>query len=149
MSVVTTFEEKKREKQLKSERTLLRELSIRELKMSVLLHFGAVRICISPWLDESLEEACIDVAIEAFLTGGEMSRFAVQGENAELAKDRCKDEMNHYIETLYHFWLYWDFGQETLREESILNASEKFVAYWWDDGFKKGARRYKLRLNSF
>src|SRR5690606_25479624 len=146
MNVVTNFEKRKREKRLHYERSLLSELSISELKRSVLLHFGAGGFFISPWLNESLEEACIDVAIEAFLVGGEMSRFSVYGESVDFIRHRCRSELNHCIDTLYHFWLYWDFEYDMLREESIFVACNKFVDLWWQEGFEKGYRRHKLRL---
>ncbi|MBS4179617.1 DUF2521 family protein [Lederbergia citrea] len=147
MIVVTTFEEKKREKQLTYERKLLRELSMVELKKSVLLHFAAARKSLNPWLDEGVEEACFDVAIEAFLTGGEFSRFTVHGETMEMAKRRCRSEIKHFTDTLYHFWLYWDYGKETIRDESIYFSCEHFVDSWWKEGYIKGERRHKLRLH--
>lgn len=146
MSVVTTFEERKREKQLTNERKLLRDLPLDALKKSVLLHFSSARIG-SGLLDGDLEEACFDVAIEAYLMGGDFSRFAVHGETMEMARKRCRPEIKHYTDTLYHFWLYLDFGKTTLRDESIFFACEHFVDYWWKEGYQKGIRRHKLRLH--
>lgn len=147
MKVVTTFAEKKREKQITNERRLLRELSLGHLKKSVLLHFSTVRKCVNPWLEDHLEEACFDVAIEAYLTGGEISRFTIYGETIDMAQNRCQDEILHYVDTLYHFWLYWDFGKETLKDDHLHSACERFVHFWWAEGFEKGKRRYKLRLH--
>lgn len=147
MKVVTTFEERKREKQLYNERRLLRDLSIESLKKSVLLHFGSARKSVNPWLEQNVEEACFDVAIEAFLAGGEVSRFTIYGETIEMARMRSFEELIHFIDTLYNFWLYWDYGKETLRSDSLYIACEQFVVHWWKEGYEKGERRYKLRLH--
>ncbi|HEY4551996.1 MAG TPA: DUF2521 family protein [Bacillaceae bacterium] len=146
MSVVTTFEKRKREKQLKYERKLLRELSIDGLKKSIVVHFSAARIRSSLLIEEGMEEACFDVAIEAYLTGGDFSRFAAYGEDMESAKKRCRREIRHFTDTLFNFWLYYDYGMNSLQEESIYFACEHFVDYWWKEGYDRGVRRRKLRL---
>lgn len=147
MTVVHTFEERKREKQLKNERTLLGELSIDALKKSVIVHFSVARIGSYILLDEGAEEACIDVAIEAYLVGGEVSKFSINGEEMEEIKLRCQNELDHFIDTLYHFWLYCDYGRGTLTDDEIFLACKHFVKYWWKEGLEKGVRRHKLRLN--
>ncbi|MBS4197959.1 DUF2521 family protein [Lederbergia citri] len=146
MNVMTNFEERKREKQLTIERKLLRDLSIEELKKSLIIHFNALRIGVGP-LDEGVEEACFDVAIEAYLNGGEFSRFTIHGETMEMAKKRCHQDITHFIDTLYYFWLYWDYGKKMISDEDIFLACEHFVYYWWVNGYRKGERRYKLRLH--
>lgn len=112
----------------------------------MLLHFYAARLA-SDLLDEGIEDACLDVAIEAYLLGAEYGRFIIDGETIETTKGRCYEELKHFIDTLYNFWLYLDYGKSTLRDESIFLVCEKFVSYWWEEGYKKAARRYKLRLH--
>ncbi|MCR2823728.1 YbaK family protein [Lederbergia panacisoli] len=146
MNVMTNFSEKKREKQLYNERKLLRDLSIEEVKKSMIIHFNKMRIGIGP-LDEGVEEACFDVAIEAYLNGGEFSRFTIHGENIDMAKKRCHQDITHFIDTLYYFWLYLDFGKKMISDEDTFIACEHFVDYWWVNGYRKGERRYKLRLH--
>ncbi|MCJ7839942.1 YbaK family protein [Lederbergia sp. NSJ-179] len=145
MSNVTSFTEKKREKQLTYERKLLRNLSIDELKKSVTQHLKMIGT--GSFIHEGVEEACMDVGIEAFLNGGEYSRFVLYGETMEMIKNRCGDDRAHLIETLYNFWLYWDYGQKLIQEEQVYSACEYFVDEWWQRGFQKGERRYKLRLH--
>ncbi len=147
MTIVNTFEEKKREKRLKYERTLLKELSMASLKKSVIVHFSAARIGSYILLEDGAEEACVDVAIEAFLVGGESSKFSIKGEKKEEIFLRCQEELDHFIDTLYHFWLYYDYGRGTLTDEEIFLACKHFVHFWWKEGFDKGVRRHKLRLN--
>ncbi|MFK4996627.1 DUF2521 family protein [Bacillus sp. N9] len=64
-----------------------------------------------------------------------------------MTKARSREELSHFIDTLHHFWLYLDFEQRTIDEETIYSSCEKFVNYWWLEGYKKGARLYKLRLH--
>ncbi|MFC5465132.1 DUF2521 family protein [Lederbergia graminis] len=146
MTVLTSFEDRKKEKQLAYERKLLRDLPVQELKKSVMLHFNQIRKQIGP-MDEDVEEVCFDVAVEAFLIGGEYSRFSMHGETIHMAKKRCTQSIDEFIDTLFHFWLYWNLDKERIREDSIYSSCEKFVDYWWKKGFLKGERRYKLRLH--
>ena len=95
MTLITTFTEKKREKQIKYERTLLRDLSIQALKKSVQNYFGSSRITSSILLKSGMEEACYDIAIEGYLLGARMSRFGHFGETANQVQNRCEKEMKH------------------------------------------------------
>lgn len=142
MNVDTTFAEKKRQKQLKFERKLLGDLSLNTMRKSVLSSFGKLRIP-----DEGLEEACYDVAIEAYLNGACASRFYKYKESIERVQDRCRHELEHFADTLYHFWLYWDYSRENLSEADVMKASEAFVFLWWREGYQRGVQRQKLRLH--
>ena len=86
MNVITSFNAKRRERQIKYERKLLKELSIQSLKKSVQEYFGSERIEGGLWIQQGVEEGCYDVAIEAFLLGGQYSRFGHYGESIEQAK---------------------------------------------------------------
>ncbi|MDV2687008.1 DUF2521 family protein, partial [Alkalihalophilus lindianensis] len=57
MTVITTFKEKRREKQIKYERSVLRELSIQTLKERVQHYFGSSRIVSSLIMNSGIEEA--------------------------------------------------------------------------------------------
>ncbi|OAK69042.1 DUF2521 family protein [Lederbergia galactosidilytica] len=145
MNNVASFSEKRREKQLTYERKLLRNLSIDELRKSVLRHMKTVGVGI--FGEDGLEEACFDIAIEAYLNGGEYSRFILYGETLAMIKERCYEDRSHFINTLYNFWLYWDYGQKLIEEKPTYEACEIFVNHWWSRGFKEGEQRYKLRLH--
>lgn len=149
MNVITTFVEKKREKQLKYEKSVLREISVKTLKERVQQYFGSSRITQSIVMHVGIEEACYDVAIEAYLLGAHMSKFGVYGEKAEDVKKRCEKEEKHIIDTLYNFLLYWGGGQEGVMSESLYYLCKQYVNSWWMDGFHKGQRspRNKLSLN--
>lgn len=146
MTIVTTFEKRKREKQLTSERKLLRDLSIEKLKKSVLQHFNHVGIWAS-FIPDGVEEACFDIAIEAFLCGGEYSRFVLYGETFEMIRNRSEEDREKLGDTMYNFWLYMDYGHKSIDEEKAFVACAHFVDEWWMQGYEKGERRYKLRLH--
>ncbi|RDU34949.1 DUF2521 domain-containing protein [Neobacillus piezotolerans] len=147
MNVITTFNEKRREKQIKYERSVLRDLSINELKKRVQDHFGATRLPHGLMQNPGIQEACYDVALEAYLLGAQFSKFGYRGEKAELAIERCEPEETHLIDTLFNFLLYWGGGEEGYYSESLYFSCEQYVRKWWLDGFEKGMRRQKLRLH--
>ncbi|MFE8703882.1 DUF2521 family protein [Cytobacillus sp. FJAT-54145] len=147
MNVITTFKEKKREKRLKYEKSVLREISLKSLKERVKQYFGSSKLTSSLILQSGIEEACYDIAIEAYLLGAHFSRFGFYGESVESVKDRCKKEEKHLIDTLYNFLLYWGKGTESVYNESLYYLCEQYVESWWMEGFRKGERRHKLRLH--
>lgn len=147
MNVITTFVDKKREKQMKYERNLLRDLSIQMLKKSVQKHFGSSRLTENLVMKTGIEEACYDIAIEAYLLGARMSRFGFLGETVNSVQMRCEQEMKHLSDTFYNFLLYWGHGDEGTLSESLVYMCEQFVSSWWSEGYHKGERRHKLRLH--
>ena len=147
MTVITTFKEKRREKQIKYERSVLRDLSINTLKERVKQYFGSTNLAQSFVMNTGIEEACYDVALEAFLLGAKFSKFGYRGENAEDVRKRCFREEKHLIDTLYNFLLYWGNGQEGTMSESLYYLCEQYIFAWWKEGFEKGQRRHKLRLH--
>ena len=147
MTVITTFREKKREKQIKYERSVLRELSINTLKERVKQYFGSTQLASSFVMNTGIEEACYDVALEAFLLGAKFSKFGYHGEGMEQVRMRCFREEKHFIDTLYNFLLYWGNGQEGTMSESLYYLCEQYIHVWWREGFEKGQRRHKLRLH--
>lgn len=147
MNVITTFKEKRREKQIKYERTVLKDLSIKVLKSRVQHFFGSSRITSNLMMNSGIEEACYDIAIEAFLLGAKFSKFGYYGENVEDIRKRCYKEEKHLTDTLYNFLLYWGQGDEGIMSESLFYSCEQYVQIWWEDGFRNGERRRKLRLH--
>ena len=147
MTVITTFKEKRREKQIKYERSVLRDLSINTLKERVKHYFGSTSLATSFVMNTGIEEACYDVALEAFLLGAKFSKFGYYGENVEDVRKRCFKEEKHLIDTLYNFLLYWGNGQEGTMSESLYYLCEQYIIVWWKEGYEKGQRRHKLRLH--
>lgn len=146
MAVITSFDIRKREKQIKYERAVLREISLKELKEKVAHYFGSSNLTSSILMNNGIEEACYDVAIEAFLLGANYSKFSEYGEEVQAIKNRCKEEDVHLKETLYHFLLYWG-SEESNKNESLYYLCEQFVDEWWLEGYTKANMRRKLRLH--
>ncbi|CAG9622180.1 YbaK family protein [Sutcliffiella rhizosphaerae] len=147
MNIVTTFKEKRREKQLKYERKMLREISLEILRTKVKDFF-------TPYLKNkrqhtsAIEEGCLDIAIESYLLGASYSRFGYFGEGVEKVKTRCLIEEKYLNDTLYDYFLYWGIQPENdLANESFYRTCEAFVDYWWREGFHKGEKRYRMRLH--
>ena len=147
MNLITTFKEKRREKQIKYERSVLKDLSIKMLKERVQQYFGSTRIASSFIMNSGVEEACYDVALEAYLLGAKFSKFGYYGEEFDAVRMRCFNEEKHLIDTLYNFLLYWGNGEEGGMSESLYYSCEQYVQVWWREGFEKGRRRHKLRLH--
>ncbi|CRK85316.1 YbaK family protein [Neobacillus massiliamazoniensis] len=147
MNVITTLNDKRRERQVKYERSVLRDLSINTLKERVKQYFGSTRIASSILMNTGIEEACYDVALEAYLLGAKFSKFGFHGEGIEEVRLRCMREEKHLMDTLYNFLLYWGSGHEGAMSESLFYHCEQYVQVWWREGFEKGQRRHKLRLH--
>ncbi len=122
-------------------------LSLNMLKERVQQYFGSTRIAESFVMNTGIEEACYDVALEAYLLGAKFSKFGYHGEDAEDVRRRCSREEKHLIDTLYNFLLYWGNGGEGAMSESLYYHCEQYVLVWWREGFEKGQRRHKLRLH--
>lgn len=145
--MITTFVEKKQEKRIKYEKSVLREISLKSLKEKVQNYFGSSRLTSQLILERGIQEALYDVAIEAYLLGAHFSRFGYYGESAESVKNRCLYEEKHLVDTLYNFLLFWGKGAEGVYSESLFYICEQYIDSWWKDGFRKGERRHKLRLH--
>lgn len=145
MTVITTFFEKQRKKQWMFERKVLRKLSLVEIRTNARNHFEAL---FSPQLVNHpyIEDFCIDLAIDAYLAGAEYSRFGYHGETMEQVRFRCSRKIKDLNGRLMDFLqLYID--ENDLKLESIYIASQVFIDYWWEQGFKEGEKRYRLRLH--
>lgn len=147
MNVITSFKEKRLAKQIKFERQLLKELSIKKLKNNVDQFFGKCELTANLLLNAGIEEACYDVAIEAYILGGQFSRFGYYGETIEQIKLRCENEFYHFVETLYNFFLYWGAENNSVASDQLYDICEQFVDYWWLNGYDNGERHYKLKLH--
>ncbi|GAA0323620.1 YbaK family protein [Bacillus carboniphilus] len=149
MTVIHSFRQKQREKEIKLERNLLRELSIEWLKKKTLE-------CFIKGIDSSqyipiyqLEECCQDVAVEAFLLGGRFGKFGYYGESVEEVKSRCQEEEKYLIDTLYHYIeIEGLFEKRPMIQDSLYLQCEQYVHAFWMEGFLKAVKRYKLKLKS-
>ncbi|MGM9988987.1 MAG: DUF2521 family protein [Bacillaceae bacterium] len=144
--VITTFKERKRQKQLHYEKTLLRELSMDELHTEVNIF---IKNNNKPNEEPIgiLLDYCYEVVIEAYLTGAKYSRFGYLGESLQDVQIRSMQEELQLINTLYQF-LYFSGGLEDEEESlTIYRNCKTLIQFWWRYGFEKGKRRYLLRLS--
>jgi hypothetical protein len=146
VSIITTFQERKREKRLKYEKTLLRELSLQSLQDFVKQQFSSyVKPTYVYYL--AIEDGCVDVAIEAYLLGASFSRFGYFGETHQEVKDRCYGELNGYTDYLYDFMNTWLGKTRDMSTEDLYFSCEYYINYWWEKGFDEGLKKFRLRLH--
>ncbi|ADC49809.1 hypothetical protein BpOF4_08755 [Alkalihalophilus pseudofirmus OF4] len=145
MAVVSTFSEKRREKQWKFERGVLRQLSLKQLKEDVHKHFKPV----VPFYFLShpfLLDPCMDMAIDAYLVGAEYGRFGYLGESVSEVMARCEDELTDISFSLFNLLQGWN-GDTDYLLESLKISSDVFIDRWWEKGFKEAEKRHRLRLH--
>lgn len=147
MNVITTLTDKREEKRIAFERKVLRELSIKQLKEQVVFYFSPYFRSQSIF-STAIEDGSIDIAIELYILGAKMSRFGYFGETESQVRARCEDEIKYYTDSLFEYLQYWGAASgNDLVNESIFLAAEQFTSYWWNEGFRKGEKRYKMRLH--
>ncbi|WP_171051901.1 DUF2521 family protein [Alteribacter natronophilus] len=145
MNLITSFSEKRRKKQWNYERRVLKSLSIADMRKDVHQHFMTT-IYMDRVSNMYLEDFAVDIGIDAFLLGSEYGRFGYFGESADMAKSRCLDEIDIYIEQSAGQFAAWLHGSEE-DEERYKQLSESFVHRWWEKGFNEGVKRYKMKLH--
>ncbi|WP_110113924.1 DUF2521 family protein [Bacillus sp. CGMCC 1.16541] len=146
MNVIMSLKEKRLEKQMVYERKMLRELSVDTLRDRIETYFEPLFIR-KDYITSSIEEGCMDIAIESYLLGARFSRFGYYGEPENDVKVRCALEEKMLIDALYDYLNFWSpLGEEDLYQESIYYICEQYVHDCWTDGFQKGEKRYRLRL---
>ena len=141
VNVIVNLQERQREKQIKYERKMLRELSLENIKGRYQQYFGEGHI-------DVVEDGCIDVAIEAYLLGANYSKFGYYGESKSDVKIRCFHEEKHLIDTVFNFILYWGkIGLSESNQEGLYHCCEGYIDAWWEEGFATGAKRHKMKLH--
>lgn len=145
MTVIITLKEKRREKQLKYEKRLLRELSLQALRKKIHNYF--LSYTTAPRFACHLEDYCLELAIESYLLGARYSKFGYYGEPLTEVKQRSSSEEQGLTDTLFQFLSGIPAGEmpEECREE-LYETCQAFISSWWEEGYEKGERRYRLRL---
>jgi hypothetical protein len=64
-----------------------------------------------------------------------------------MARERCRSEERHLVDTLFNFFLFWGKGDEGIVGENLYYLCEQYVDGWWMEGFRKGEKKHKLRLH--
>lgn len=142
---VTVLSDKRREKQWKFERSILKNLSLKDLKINVEEHFKPVvpfHFLSHPFLIDP----CMDMAIDAFLVGAEYGKFGYLGESEKQVKGRCDDDLTEISHCIFNLLQGWLLDSDYLLD-SLQISTEAFVDHWWTKGFREGEKRYRLRLH--
>ena len=144
MTVVVNLSDKRRKKQWRFERAILRHLSLQHLKKHVKGHFKSIipfQFMASPFLVDPI----MDLGIDAYLIGAEFSRLGFLGETDAEVKRRCELELSELSHSLFHIVYGWfDNGGY---EESLSVLADTFVDHWWERGLEEGKKRYRLKLH--
>ncbi|MGC4378218.1 DUF2521 family protein [Fictibacillus sp. Mic-4] len=143
--VITTFKEKQRCKKVEYERRVLRDLSLAKIKKEFQELFQPF-FQYSLLYQQDIEDACIDIAIDAYLLGAAYSRFAYYGEPLHSIKKRSESAQKEIVEGLYDYWQFWCWGTD-LMMESLHRCCVSYVDRWWMEGYQNGEKRYKMRLH--
>ncbi|MFA9556521.1 DUF2521 family protein [Evansella sp. AB-rgal1] len=145
MNVVTDLGERRRKKQWKFERSMLRTLSIDDMRKDV--HDQFFHNLVGQSVGKLyLIDYCLDIGIDAYLLGSEYGRFGYFGESQERVQERCKEELETYIgQTTSQFSSWFSLTEE---EERIQwEKSRVFILRWWNKGFQEGEKKFRLRLH--
>ncbi|MBP3953446.1 YbaK family protein [Bacillus suaedae] len=145
MTVVTTLANKRREKQWKFERNVLKHLSLKNLKADVEVQFKPIvpfHFLSHPFL----LDPCMDMAIDAYLLGAEFAKFGYYGESEQQVKARCDEELTEITHVIFNLLQGWLLDSEYVLD-SLKLATENFVERWWSEGFREGEKRHRMRLH--
>jgi hypothetical protein len=147
MENITSLSDKRREKQINYERSILKELTLTQLKTKAYECFG-VFMHSGKFDYSAIEDGCIDFSIEAYLLGASYSRFGFFGETMQTVNARSRREEKLLVDQLFDYMLIWgNPGENDFKNESIYYACEFLIHLWWSEGFEKGEKRLKLRLH--
>ena len=142
MGTVVALEPHRMKKEWEEEKKLLKEINVQELQMS------AKKIFV-PVLDtfhfsySFLEEACMDLALEAFLSGGKFSKYVEDNTLPFRYKIQAAVFIKNIANELYTFMSGW-VEEPTINEEQLRSAVEEFVTFWWHKGLEAGTKRRRL-----
>ncbi|WP_100406027.1 YbaK family protein [Bacillus solitudinis] len=145
MGMVTTFSEKRREKQWNFERKVLRNVSLKQMKENVQGHFRPI-IPFHFLNHPFLIDPCMDIAIDAYLLGAGYGRFGFLGETRVEVKERCEEDIIELTHMLFDFLQGWLMDADFMFD-SLQIVSDVFINEWWEKGFQEGEKLIRLRLH--
>lgn len=144
MGTVVSLEPHRLKKEWEEEKKLLQELRVEEIKSTAENIFVPVFNRFHfPY--SFLEEACMDLALEAFLSGGKFSKYVENGELAFRFKMQAVLAISSITTELYEFMSGW-VEEPAAQRSDLKEIVECFVTYWWKRGLEAGTKRHLLRL---
>jgi len=125
MNVIVSLQEKQKEKQLKYERKMLRELSLKTLRSNIRAAFDMKE------LHRQYEDYCIELGIESYLLGARYSKFGYYGESFFDVKYRALEEEQQLTEMLFQFLTSMTMREiESNDKELLYESCEQFISSW-------------------
>jgi hypothetical protein len=147
VTVITTFKERRREKEMKYERKVMSGISLEKLYKEMMRYFQPLMFY-STKNNRSVEEGCLDIAVEAFLLGAKYSRFGYYGEQEEKVRARSEKEGKKLVSALFEYLSFWtEDHYELPTGDGLYMLCEAYVDGWWTEGFRFGKKRYALKLS--
>lgn len=144
LTVITSFYDKQRHKQIDFERKVLCDLTYSDIEETVQSYFA-------PFLQTAvgyqtlLREICIDYAVEAYLLGASLGRFGYFGETTDQVHKRSAGDEKALLDDFFDYWCYWTYA-DAFMLESMYERSRVYITDWWQRGFENAEKRHRLRL---
>ncbi|SDI07779.1 Protein of unknown function [Alteribacillus persepolensis] len=144
MGIVVSLEPHRVKKEWQEEKKLLQYLRVEEIQVTAEKMFVPVFSQFHfPY--SFLEEACLDMALEAFLSGGKFSRYVENGELEFRFKMQAVLAINKITTELHDFMSGW-VEEPAAKRSDLKDIVEVFITYWWKRGLQAGTQRSLLRL---
>ncbi|WP_240377753.1 DUF2521 family protein [Bacillus piscicola] len=144
MGVVVALEPHRIKREWEEEKKLLGEISVNDIQLTAKEIFTPVFTTFH-FSYSFLEEACMDLALEAFLSGGKFSKFVENNSLPFRYKLRAVVIIGGIASELYTFISGWVEGPQA-GDEEIKGAVEEYITFWWKKGLEAGYRRKRLGL---
>ncbi|MFD2707261.1 DUF2521 family protein [Salibacterium lacus] len=140
MGIVISLEPHRIQKEWKEEKRLLQDLDAQEVKATAEKVFTPVfhRFEFSY---SFLEEACMDLALEAFLSGGKFSRYVENRALPFTFQLQAAAAAGGIAEELYEFMQCWVEDDPGCYYKEMKEAVDSFIMYWWKRGLETGVRK--------
>ncbi|SDJ08141.1 DUF2521 family protein [Natribacillus halophilus] len=144
MGSVVSFQEQKRLKDWEVEKKLLHTLSMEDMVYASEKYL--IPACGSFQFRHSfLEEICMDVAIEAFITAAKRGLSVARTGKDKAINDDDEAQIRQRAHELEMFMSDW-IQEEHIDHRKIANGADAYVRHWWQVGFATGKNRVQLRI---
>ncbi|RSL28937.1 DUF2521 family protein [Salibacterium salarium] len=146
MGIVISLEPHRIKKEWLEEKKLLQNVQVKEIQATAEKVFVPVfKYFNFPY--SFLEEACMDLALEAFLSGGKFSRYVENGALVFKFQVQAALEIGRISKELHEFMKSWVDDDPACESPEVKEAVESYIAFWWKRGLEAGTKRQLLRYH--
>ncbi|MFZ4454432.1 DUF2521 family protein [Salibacterium aidingense] len=146
MGVVISLEPHRIKREWEQEKKLLQDIQVQEVQATAKKVFIPVFEYFQfPY--SFLEEACMDLALEAFLSGGKFSRYVEDRALPFKFQVQAAATIGLIAKELHEFIKSWVDEDPACDRAEMKEAVESFITYWWKRGLEAGTRRQLLRFH--